>query len=204
MTGPVTAAEPTVDADRRREIGAVLGLMVLAGGGALLACSRVWLTLAVNRPAPFAALSVTVPGRTEFPALAGLAVVTLLAGIVALIAGRWARTVLGVLVVLSSLAEGWYAWRGFAIPGDGRLRELMGGIGKTGTAAVSSHRSVAWPSLTFAFAALSLLAGLALAARGRGWKAGLSSRYAAPVEVALSADPWRSLDRGEDPTIADG
>jgi hypothetical protein len=92
MTSPVTAAEPTVEADRRREIGAVLGLMVLAGGGALFACSRVWLTLAVNRPAPFAALSVTVPGRTEFPALAGLAVVTLLAGIVALIAGRWAGT----------------------------------------------------------------------------------------------------------------
>ncbi|HEX4728542.1 MAG TPA: Trp biosynthesis-associated membrane protein, partial [Jatrophihabitans sp.] len=66
-----------------------------------------------------------------------------------------------------------------------------------------AYRS-AWPIGTVIGAVLVLMAGMLVLVRGASWQMGLSSRYAAPAEAAKSDDPWRSLDRGEDPTISDG
>jgi hypothetical protein len=187
----------------RREIGAVLVLIVIGGGGALFAASRVWLNLTQIRPAPFGPLIVHVHGRAEFGALSGLAVVTLLAGVLTLVTGRWARIALGVLLAVVALTTGWYGLKGFATPDATRISDLIGGSAKAGTSPILVTRKAVWPAITSVCAVMSLLAAIALIVRAPRWPAGLSAKYEAPAEVAKSDDPWRSLDRGEDPTIAD-
>lgn len=189
--------------DHRRELGVVVLLILLGGGGALLAGDRVWLRLSVSRPAPFGALSVAVRGRTELAALAGFAVVVLLAGLLVLVTGRWARTALGVLLVLAGVMIGRYSVAGFGTPDAARLRELLGGANKAGTGAVAIRHAAIWPALSLGAAVVTVLGGLLVVTRCRAWSPGLSSRYDAPVETVKSDDPWRQLDRGDDPTIAD-
>jgi hypothetical protein len=104
---------------------------------------------------------------------------------------------------VSGLLIGRYALAGFGVPSDARQRELLGGIGKAGSGAVAAHHSATWPAVAAVAAVLTVLAGVLVAARSRGWSGGLSARYDAPVEAVKSDDPWRQLDRGEDPTIND-
>jgi hypothetical protein len=189
--------------DPRRELAVVLAAVALGGAGALFGSSRVWLTLSAARPAPFGPLTAQVKGHTEFPALAGLAVVILLAVALVLVTGRWARTVLGLLLIGCAIGVGWCALRGLVAPGTDRMRELLGGAAKVGAAPITVHKQLVWPVVTAVSAVLTVAAGLLVSLRATHWSPGLSSRYAAPAEAATSDDPWRSLDRGEDPTITD-
>jgi hypothetical protein len=201
----VTGSPPRDGAapDPRREVAVVLAAVVLGGAGALFGSSRVWLTLSEARPAPFGPLAAQVKGHTEFPALGGLGVVILLAGALVLVTGRWARTVLGGLLIACAIGVGWYALRGLAAPGAEKIQELLGGAAKVGTAPITVHKQPVWPVVTAVSAVLTVAAGLLVSLRATHWSPGLSSRYAAPAEAAISDDPWRSLDRGDDPTITD-
>ncbi len=201
--------EPDAGAARarsRRELGTVV-LGLLAGGGlAFLCASRPWLTLTAARPAPFAALVVHVKGRTEFGAVSGLAVVLLLGAVLAMFVGRWPRTLLAVLLAGSALVLGWTAARGFTTPGPARLLELIGGRSQVAQARIVVARSSLWPGLTLVSAVIAFAAAVALGAGARRWSAGLSSRYDAPTGPSAPSptqDPWRSLDRGDDPTIGE-
>ncbi|MGI8667418.1 MAG: Trp biosynthesis-associated membrane protein [Jatrophihabitans sp.] len=196
MTSPDSAA--------RRELGAIIVLVLLGGGGIVFAASRSWLAVTEPRRAPFGPLHVQFAGRTLFPALTGLGLVALIVAVLALITGRWGRRLLGILLVLLGPATGWYALRGSHRPGAGRLRELLGGrlSQQSGELAVRLYPAPAW--LALAGSVLLVLAGLGMIVRSGHWQSGLSVKYTAPVEAAKSADPWRTLDRGEDPTISDG
>jgi hypothetical protein len=79
----------------------------------------------------------------------------------------------------------------------------VGGAAKIGTASVSHVSHPAWAVLTIVSGLLSLVGSGLLVLLSRRWTAGLSSRYEAPDAAAKSSDPWRTLDRGEDPTIFD-
>jgi hypothetical protein len=188
----------------RRQIGTVAVLIAAGGGGALFAADRVWLSLAAARTAPFNPLVVQVHGRNDYGAVTGLAVVSVLGAVLMLVTGRWARTALGVLLAVVSAATVSYGVRGLSAPSASRTLELLGGQSRVGSAAVSHVLYPAWPILTICSGVVSLIgAGLLIACAPR-WSTGLSSRYEAPATAAESADPWRSLDRGEDPTISDG
>lgn len=189
--------------DHRRRLTQVLLLVLLGGGLLLLSASRTWLRVTAARPAPFGRLSVNVSGRAEFAAVAGLAVVLVLGAVLCAVTGRWARTALGVLLSAVSVAAGWYCVRGFATPSPPRLVELLGGSPTLSGVPVTGTVEPVWCSAGLVGAALSLLGSLAVLRFAREWPSGLSGRFEAPVSAAAGEDPWRALDRGDDPTIAD-
>jgi uncharacterized membrane protein (TIGR02234 family) len=191
------------DSDKR-ELGGVLLLIALGGGGAVFTASRTWLSIVVPRVAPFGPLHTDFNGRQLSPALNGLAIVALITAVLVLVTGGWARRVLGVLLVVVAVSAGWYAIRGRRAPSAGRVRELLGDRlnHQAGPLQVQAHPWLAW--LTLLCALLLLLAGLLLVARAGRWQSGLSAKYNVPAESSKSYDPWRRLDRGEDPTITDG
>lgn len=188
----------------RRQLAGTL-LLVLIGGGLILAVAgRSWASVTVPRQAPFGALRLSLSGRNLYPALTGLAVVALIAAVLIVVLAGWPRRLLGGLLVLLAGWTGWYAGRGVHRPAASRVLALAGDrlSQRTGPPVVQAHP--AWAGVALAGSICLLVAGLVLAARSGSWRLGLSSRYAAPAEAAAANDPWRQLDRGEDPTIRDG
>lgn len=203
----MTAADPSSTLARsgeRRELAGTVLLAVLGGALILLAAGRSWATATVPRQQPFPALRLALTGHTLYPPLTGLAVVALIAAVVVLVLGGWPRRAVGVLVLLLAAWSGWYAVRGIGGPSTSRVLQVAGErlSQRSGPPAVQPHP--VWAVLTLAGAGCLLLAGLLLLARSKTWRIGLSSRYGAPAEAAAAGDPWRQLDRGEDPTIQDG
>jgi hypothetical protein len=202
LTGQGPASGPA-RAAQRREMAGVLGLAALASLAILFTTSRSWLGITVARRPPFGPLRVQLTGRAEYPALTGLAVVALLSVVLVLVTGGVVRRVLGVLLVV---AGGWscgYAASGLVSPGAARLAELLGDRLAQSSGPAQLQRHPVWAALTLLAAVLLVLCGLVVVVRAGRWKLGLSARYATPAAVAESGDPWRRLDRGEDPTVAD-
>ncbi|HTZ43151.1 MAG TPA: Trp biosynthesis-associated membrane protein [Jatrophihabitans sp.] len=193
-------------ADARRELAAALALIVLGAGGIVLVSARPWLTARFDRQPPFGPLSVAIPGRHLYPALNGLALVALVVGVLVLITGGWARRVLGALLVLIAGWTGWYGLRGLGHRHrtPGQLVSLAGSRVTAADGTATAHGHPAWAWLSLLGSVLLLAGGVLLLVRAGRWRGGLSSRYRAPAEAAAAADPWRQLDRGEDPTIRDG
>ncbi|MEO7262280.1 MAG: Trp biosynthesis-associated membrane protein [Jatrophihabitantaceae bacterium] len=188
---------------QRREMAGVLGLAALAGAAVLFTASRSWLAVTVGRRPPFGPLQVELTGRAQYPALTGLTVVALLSVVLVLVTGGVLRRALGVLLVL---VGGWAcgsAGSGLASPSPARLAQLLGDRLAQSSGLPQLQRHPVWPGLTLLAAVLLVLCGLALVVRAGRWQLGMSSRYAAPAAAAESADPWRRLDRGEDPTVSD-
>ncbi|MDQ1745348.1 MAG: hypothetical protein QOE23_3687, partial [Pseudonocardiales bacterium] len=88
-------------------------------------------------------------------------------------------------------------------PGPARLAELLGDRLGMGSGRLELHQRPVWPVLTLLAAGLLVACGLVVAVRAGRWRLGMSARYAAPAESGESPDPWRRLDRGEDPTVPD-
>jgi hypothetical protein len=166
-----------------------------------LAASRPWLVLHAVRIQPFTALTAHVPGRVVFAATSGFAVVILLGALVLVVAGRITRLCVGVLVIAVSVAGAWFATRGFTMPAQARLTDLLGGSARTGGVVVTAHREPAWPAIGLVGSILSMVSGVFAALRCRHWSTGLGRRYDAPAVARTAEDPWRTLDRGGDPTI---
>lgn len=201
MTPPAPAG-PSRSA-QRREMACVLGLAALAGAMILFTSTRSWLGVTVGRRPPFGPLQVELTGRALYPALTGLAVVALLGVALVLVTGGVLRRVLGGLLALVGGGACWYAATGLSSPGPARLAELLGDRMSQSSGLPQLHRHPVWPGVTLLAAALLVLCGLLLVVRASRWQLGMSARYAAPAAVAESADPWRRLDRGEDPTVSD-
>lgn len=193
-----------MDPASRRELAGALLLAVLGGGLMLIAAGRSWASVTVPRQPPFGVVRLALTGRTLYPPLTGLAVVALIAAVLVLVLGSWPRRLLGVLLVLLAGWTGWYAGRGLGRPSMSRVLQLGGDrlSQRSGALAVQPHPG--WASLALVGSACLLASGVLLLIRSGGWRTGLSNRYAAPAEAAQAADPWRQLDRGEDPTIRDG
>ncbi|HST49121.1 Trp biosynthesis-associated membrane protein [Jatrophihabitans sp.] len=205
MTSPAPAeADPAAgQGKQRREMAGVLAAAALAGLVILFGSGRSWLEVIVGRRPPFGPLRVELTGRAQYPALTGLAVVALLGVVLVLVTGGLVRRALGVLEML---AGGWAAvcaGGGIARPGTLRLEELLGDRLAQSSGTFELHHHPQWAVLTLLAALLLVLAGLAVVLRAGHWRLGLSARYAAPAASAEAGDPWRRLDRGEDPTVAD-
>ena len=188
---------------QRREMAGVLGLAALAGLSILFTASRSWLGVTAGRRPPFGPLRVELTGRDQYPALTGLAVVALLSVVLVLVTGGVVRRVLGVLLVVCGGWAAGYAGSGMSRPGTARVTELLGDRLAQGSGTFQLRQHLHWPVLTLLAAALLVVCGVVLVARSRRWQLGMSARYAAPAAAAESGDPWRRLDRGEDPTVAD-
>ena len=192
------------DPTGRRQLAGTL-LLVLLGGGLILAVAgRSWAGVTVPRQPPFGALRLALTGRDLYPPLTALAVVALIVAVLVLAVSGWPRRLLGVVLILLGCWTGDYAILGIGRPGTGRILELAGDrlSQRSGSLQVQLHR--VWPWLAAAGSLCLLVAGLWLLLRPGGWRLGMSGRYAAPAEAAAATDPWRQMDRGEDPTIRDG
>jgi Tryptophan-associated transmembrane protein (Trp_oprn_chp) len=125
------------------------------------------------------------------PAATALALVALAGvGLLFLLAGR-ARTVIGVLLVLTGAAVvlvDVYTGRGFFAYTSLRPGPL------------ELHRSV-WFWLTAVGGVLVSAGGLMVAVWGHGWP-GTRRDFVAPTDPSpVRRDAWTALDRGEDPTV---
>lgn len=78
----------------------------------------------------------------------------------------------------------------------------LAGLVVTSVAVFADGEWMLWRVGVLLGAVLSLGAGALSAARGQAWAA-MSERYDAPGgrENRPQSDPWRALDRGEDPTL---
>ena len=141
-------------------------------------------------------------GHAQYPALTGLAVVALLGVVLVLVTGP---------VPSAGCWAGCWCWplagpagtRPRAAPSrPGPAAELLGDRLAQGSGPAELHQHPVWPVLTLLAAVLLAVCGVVVAARAGRWKLGMSARYAAPAG-RRSADPWRRLDRGEDPTVPD-
>jgi Tryptophan-associated transmembrane protein (Trp_oprn_chp) len=203
MTPEALVEQASARTAQRRELAGVLGLAALAGLAILFTASRSWLVVTVARRPPFGPLRVDLSGHAQYPALPGLAVVALLGVVLVLVTGGVVRRLLGALL---AVAGGWscgYAASGLATPGAARLAGLLGDRLALSSGPSHVQRHPEWPVLALLAGVLLVLCGLVVVVRAGRWKLGLSARYAAPAAVAESGDPWRRLDRGEDPTVAD-
>jgi len=202
MTSPGEPAPAAGAPARRRELTGVLAGAALAGLVVLFCSGRSWLLVVVGRRPPFGPLRVELSGRAQYPALTGLAVVALLAVVLVLVTGGLVRRLLGVLEMLAGGWAAYLAGRGIDRPGMPRLRELLGDRLAQGSGTLELHQHPQWAVLTLLAALVLVLAGLAVVLRAGCWQQGLSARYAAPAVSAEAGDPWRRLDRGEDPTVS--
>ena len=179
----------------------VLVLVVLALGGIVVLCStRVFSTIT-----PVDAKAVTVTGQGIAPALAPLGIVLLALAAALTIAGRVARVVLGLVLVLLGAAIVLLALPNALDPAAGTRGAVSGATGVVGHVAVVAV-GTPWPFVTAVAGVLAALAGAAVVVRSPGWPSG-GGRYRQAVPAAGRrpdpVDEWDALTAGGDPTGTD-
>jgi uncharacterized membrane protein (TIGR02234 family) len=185
--------------DRPGLVAAVLGCLV-AGGLALLAAGRGWVSFAVTQP-PLPTVHETASGHAVAAVVAPLAIVVL-AGIVAFPATRGlGRRLAGALVALAGIGLVAAAIVTAASPSHAVAGEAARLTGRVGVHASSATVSV-WPWLVVACGLCALAAGILAVVFARDWPS-MGRRYEAGAPAARGDDPasmWDRLDRGDDPT----
>ncbi len=154
-----------------RGLATCLAAGLLGGGMVLYGAGQPWSTAP---PVP------TVTGDEVNPVgslASSLGAVVLLGTVVVAVTRALGRRVAGAVVVLAAVATGYVT------------------LGAGGTWS-------GWRVLVLVGAALGAAAGTLAAARGPRWAA-MSRRYDAPSapRPEHESDPWRALDRGDDPTL---
>lgn len=191
-------------ANPRREL-ALAALLAAAGAGlTLFAAGRVWAT--VRASGGITRVSEPLTGRELDAVPAGLALAGL-AGLAALLAVRGrARLLVGALHVLCGAAVGYTSAaatgraHALAVAAENSTMLRLGG-----PATVDQN---GWWAASLAGGVLLLAAGALTLVRGARWP-GMSARYdrgSRPAAAGTAADDpaalWKSLDRGEDPTVS--
>jgi hypothetical protein len=156
----------------RRELALCLVAGLVGGGLVLLGAGRAWDGAPTVPAVPTVSDDVSPVGSLA----SSLGAVVLLGTVVVAVTRTVGRRLAGAVVVLAGAA----------------------------TASVSVGAAGGWPVWRFAVlagAVLGVLAGGLAVARGPRWAA-MSRRYDAPTDrPAHESDPWRALDRGDDPTL---
>lgn len=200
---------------------------VLGGIAGLAMSTRTWIHV-VPASGAINVREFDVSGQDAATAVAALAVVVLAGSVAAAIAGRLARWIIAVLVLLSGLGIAASALTALSDP-------VAAAVSKVGAAAGTmriqgDYQVTFWPWLTVAIGVWIMASAIWLAVAGRRWKA---SRKYTPAAVAATGEPgdspasasasaaatggnpapkphesavldeidgWDSLSRGEDPT----
>lgn len=200
---------------------------VLGGIAGLAMSTRTWIHV-VPAPGAINVQEFDVSGQDAATAVAALAVVVLAGSVAAAIAGRLARWIIAVLVLLSGLGIAASALTALSDP-------VAASVSKVGAAAGTmriqgDYQVTFWPWLTVAIGVWIMASAIWLAVAGRRWKtsrkytpatvaatgeAGDSPASASASAAATGGDPapephesavldeidgWDSLSRGEDPT----
>ncbi len=176
----------------------VLVLVVLALGGVVVLCS----TQVFSTVTPVDAKAVRVTGQGIAPALAPLGIVLLALAAALTIAGRAARVVLGLVLVLLGAAVVLLTLPNVLDPAAGTRGAVSTATGVAGHVTVVAA-GTPWPLVAVVAGVLAALAGAAVLVRSPGWPSG-GGRYrqAAPTGGRRSdpVDEWDALTAGADPT----
>lgn len=181
---------------------AAAGVVVVSGG-------RVWFTgRVVDEGLGSADLQAT--GAQAVPGLVALGLVVGAGVLAAATSGAVLRRVTLIVTALAATALAVLALRAAA-----GAEDVLGGLaatasGRTGTVPVGDVAVSAWPWVVTTVAALALLSAVAGLAGARGWR-GLGQRYDSPAAGDATgargqrmSSAWDDLDRGIDPSDADG
>ena len=179
----------------------MLVLAVLALGGLVVLCS----TQVFSTVTPVDAKPVPVSGQGVAPALAPLGIVLLALAAALTIAGRVARILLGLVLVLLGALIVLLTLPNALDPAAGTRGAVSGATGVVGHV-VAVAVGTPWPLIAAVAGVLAALAGAVVLVRSPGWPSG-GGRYrqAGPAERRRTdpVDEWDALTAGADPTGAD-
>ena len=207
----------------RVEFVAAVAVDLAASAAVLVLSTRTWQSVLLPRPRPLADDVLHVSGRTVTAAPTAFALVAL-AGVVAVLASRrFARRVVGLVLVGAGAGVVVSSAGALTRLSDGRIRSLAGdrhivGLGASDGWRVSVHSG--WASGCIAAGVLIALAGVLVCVRGARWPA-MSARYGAPTgrspagrgagrqdgadeeqrQARAQVSMWSALERGDDPTL---
>lgn len=196
-----------IPAHRRK--GVVVLATVISALAAFGTTTQTWLSVTLPQTA-VQTPSIQVPGSDAATAVTAFALVGLAAGLAASIAGRVARWVIAVILIVAGAG---IVLSSVAVPTDPvgsaapAIGEALGVTSQSG----ASVAVTAMPWLAGMAGLLLVLCAVWLIVVGRGWRA--ARRYenrtkspssrSKPAQTDTNADEidsWDSLSRGEDPT----
>ncbi|BCW58496.1 MULTISPECIES: Trp biosynthesis-associated membrane protein [Micrococcaceae] len=166
------------------------------------ATTQTWIEVRLD-PTGASNSDLHVQGSKAATAVTALAVVALAGGLAASIAGRIARWIIAVLIVLSAAGIILAAITVLMDPLGASQGAIAAATGVSGGQADAA--ATAFPVVAIVAGALLALCAVALALAGRHWTsrtkydAGARSRKSSNEPVD-EIDSWDSLSRGEDPT----
>lgn len=197
-----------------------LALVVVGGGLALLASVPTWVSASVQDEG-LPIVTSQVSGRSVAPLVAACGLLALAGGFAALLAGPWARRVIGLLLFVVGVAAAWSVLAVLRDPEASTVGPLSDAVGLSAVTVTGAATST-WPVVAALACTLVTVGGGWMLLRSGGWSRSAAryerepldtrtsetqGRTGAPGSVPPSADEaggtglWDSLDRGEDPTI---
>lgn len=187
---------------RRSTVVLLIAVLALAVFGTT---TQTWLSVSLD-PAQAGAGgdALQVQGSKAATAVTALALVALAGGLAASIAGRIARWVITVIIVLAAAGIVAAAATVLADPLAAAQGSIAAATGVSGGQA--QVEATAFPFLAVASGSLLALAGLLVVPAGRHWKARTKYDVAGRGRAAAAAghvdeiDSWDRLSRGDDPT----
>ncbi|MCQ9164028.1 Trp biosynthesis-associated membrane protein [Arthrobacter sp. STN4] len=179
-------------------------LAILAALAVFGTTTQTWLHVSIAQGAVQQS-DLNIPGSKAAVAVSALALVALAGALAATIAGRVARIITGVIVLLAAAGIIVVVLGVLADPSAAAMAE----VGKaTGVVGVASNAATTWfPVAAVIAAAVLALAAVLILWAGRGWT--VRSRYdaaaapgaqPAPGAPIDEVDSWDRLSRGDDPT----
>lgn len=193
----------SASASTRSYVVTVVGGIV-AGGSTYFAASRAWAEVSV-RTSGMPADRVSVDGAEAVPVVSAMALVVLASAVAVLAASPRVRLLVGAVMTAAALTAAVRT----AVAAGAVEQSLAGQVGES--PAMTGDRSAqvelaaqadptVWRWTCLAAALVAVAAGVSVLVRGRRWPT-MGRRYDAPSRAREDDDPWKRLDRGEDPTL---
>jgi len=176
-------------------------LVLVSGVVSFFASGRTWLKVVATREAPFGPQYLSVTGHHWFPVLTSLCIAAVVGAVLVFFTRGHARRVLGVLIVLIGAGMVVPGFVGRHAPKPFQIRDLIPeDIGGTAPA-VGGHVVIGWPMAVLVSGLIIAMCGSMVFTQGPDWDDAVADRYETAPDGAGSDDPWRALDRGDDPTL---
>ncbi|CAB4618624.1 unannotated protein [freshwater metagenome] len=188
----------------KREPYFVLGLLALSGALILILSSPQWASASVL-DAALPRVNSGFSSRAIVPIAPATGLLALASAVACLLAGRWWRTAIGLVLVGFALSATLSIANFLSAPGAALSGPLSDLVGLTQIEVAEVTVSI-WPRLVLVLCAVVALCGLWIVVRARTWQRG-GRRYersdeSTPANKKLdAAGLWDAIDRGTDPTF---
>lgn len=210
---PVISSEQSSEVKPRSSKPALIGAVAILGALGLISSVQLWLHVEfVVGAAAVEALNVS--GQKLNPALTLIALASLAAALVLMIAGKAFRRVIGMLVVLLGAGLAGLAFATISTPLGGASRLIGDATGISGdaqAALISEIELTLWPTVTLVVGLLLAVTGIFVTVLSGRWKTAgrkydtggvgdspKSKRKTEPEGDRIS--DWDALSDGDDPT----